>query len=124
MTTPTEVAAQSALGGGVALFIVLTGLDPQAVVWGVMGSTVGVVFSKSTGRFYGFFLFFAAAFISALSGTVISDLWFSGGNTWRNFATALVGVGFHQLIAAGIAAIPVVMKIGTDWLSRRFGGGQ
>jgi hypothetical protein len=123
MSEPTETAAQMAIAGATAFFVVV-GLEPQVIVWGLVGSVLGVSLAAPSSKKYAFALFIAATLTCSLLGTAAADQWWKGSIFARNVITVGIGAAFHPALAAFIAAVPGVIQWGVEQMKRRFGGTQ
>lgn len=117
-----EVAGQASLTGATALILATIGLEPQAIVWGLVGSVLGVALAKPSTRLYSAVLFLAATLTCALLGSVLAAEYFAGKVMPRNITIVAIGVAFHPLLQAFIAAIPDFVSWLIGVLKRRFGG--
>lgn len=122
MTDPTTLAAQTALTGASALVVSLLGVEPQGLVWALVGSTLGLSMAKPAGVLYGAALFVAASLTCALLGTMISVQWFNGGAVARNTFAVILGAAFHPLFASFIESVPGFVQILRDFIAKRIGG--
>jgi len=119
----TDIAANATLQGLFALFVAVLGVEPQAIIWSLVGSVIGVVLAKPSGRFYAVALFIAATLSCALIGTAAAQS-FQWGNTGRNAFSAVMGVCFHPALAALISEVPTIIKAIVDFFAKRFLGRQ
>ncbi len=123
MTTPTtEQLANVTVTGAAALVVALIGIEPQALIWGTVGSTLGVSLAKPSGRLYAAALFIAATLTCALLGTMAATQWFNGAALARNVFVVLIGAAFHPAFSAFIAAVPGVIQWVVDFAKKRLGG--
>lgn len=124
MNDTTEVAAQATAAGAAALFVAATGVEPQAVLWGLIGAIFGVTLAKPSGRFYAMAVFVAATFACALLGTLAGDYMKPGSAPVRNGCALVLGAGFHPLLSAFIGAVPDLLSWAIGVLKRRIPGGE
>jgi hypothetical protein len=117
-----DITAQAAITGSSALFVALLGVEPQAIVWSLVGCVLGVTLAKPASRLYTVFLFLAATLACALWGTMASDHFFGGSALARNSISVLLGAVFHPLLAAVIGTIPGIVTWGAERVQRLFGG--
>lgn len=108
MTDITATVALGASAGAGAAFVAATGVDPQQLVWGGIGSIVGAGMAGEMGRWRAIAVFVAVVFLSALIGTAIAAEAFKGALLWRNTLSALVAVLFHPMLASLVAFLPKV----------------
>ena len=120
----TEMAAQAAAAGTSAVFVSIVGVEPQAIVWGLVGSILGVTLAKPSGRAYAILLFIAATLTCALLGTVTGAYFAPGSPLVRNSCTVVIGAIFHPLLSALIGAAPGLIERFVAFISRRVGGSQ
>lgn len=118
MTEPTSTTAAAGYAFG-AVFVALVGVEPQALVWGVVGAVIGLTFAPPTGRFRAGLVFLAVAFASAALGTWAAEYWHSGSHVARNAWSLGVAVLFHPLFAALVQAVPAAVQA---FVSRKAGG--
>jgi hypothetical protein len=125
MNDSTTAAAQVTMTGASALIVSLLGVEPQGLLYAVVGSTLGTSLAKPAGFFRGIAVFIAATLVCALLGTLIADQWWRGAPLARNVATTLLGMAFHPLFSAFIEAVPGLVQACKDFVIRRvFGGTQ
>ena len=122
MSDPTGTAAQIAISGTTAFIVSALGIEPQALLWALVGSTMGVSLAAPSSKGYAFALFIAATLTCALLGTAAADQWWKGAVFARNVITVILGAGFHPMFAAFIAAVPGIVQWVVDFAKRRIGG--
>lgn len=120
--SPTEAVGQASLTGASALILAALGLEPQAIVWGIVGAVLGVSLAKPATRTYSILLFFAATLTCALLGSVLAAEYFASKIGPRNALIVAIGAAFHPLLQAFIAAIPDFVSWLIGAIKRRFGG--
>jgi len=118
----TDFAAQAAAAGTSALFVSIVGVEPQAIVWGIVGSILGVTLAKPSGRIYAMLLFVAATLTCALLGTVMGDYFAPGSAIVRNSCTVIIGAIFHPLLSALISAAPGLIEGAKEFVLSRIRG--
>lgn len=121
MTEPTLTASGAAAAGAGALFVALIGLEPQAIVWGLVGAVFGLAFAPKSGRWRAALVFLAVAFAAALLGTWAADYWHAGSRIARNGWAMALGAAFHPLLAAFVQAVPAALQA---LVRARTGGGD
>lgn len=124
MSGATDLAAQATAAGASALFVSMVGVEPQGVIWSLIGCVIGVVLAKPAGTFYSVALFMASMFTCALCATMVASHWFHGEALVRNFFAVMFGAGFHPALQAFFSSIPAVVEACKNFVVRRIGGGQ
>jgi hypothetical protein len=102
----TETAANVVAAGASGLLIASLGVEPQAIVWALVGSILGLTLAKPASRAYAVALFVASTLACALFATWISDNYFAGSAGARNVCAVVLAASFHPLFEAFISAIP------------------
>lgn len=120
----TDLAAQATAAGTSALFVSMIGVEPQTLVWSVVGSVIGVALAKPAGRAYAVALFLAATLTCGLLATIASAQWFDNSAMARNGLAVLLGAAFHPGLQAFFASIPAVVEACKRFVVRRIGGGS
>lgn len=108
MTEPTLGTASTAAIG--ALFVAIIGIEPQALVWGLVGAVFGMAFAPQSGRLRAALVFAAVALASGLLGTWAADFWHEGSKLARNGYSLGIAVAFHPLLATFVQAVPAVLQ--------------
>lgn len=103
------------------MLVAALGVEPQAVIWAIVGSILGVIFAPPTGKLYAVAMFAAATLTCALVATYISAEWFSGGHLQRNVAAVLLAASFHPALKKGIERFSEAVGAGIDRLAAAFG---
>lgn len=117
MADVTTGAASAAAAGVGGVVMAVLGIEPQALVWGFVGASIGATFAAPSSRWRAVSLFVAVTCSSALLGTLAAAQWLGGTALARNGMALLLGIGFHPLMAAFIANMPSVL----DGLLRKVG---
>jgi len=119
--TTTTLAGVAAAAGGSA-FMVALGIDHQALLWALIGATLGLTAAPQASR-----LRFACVFICAVLASALLGTWFAATmveEPTRKLATLgsslILGALFHPLLTAAIGVVPTVVKAAL----RRFGLGE
>lgn len=120
----TDLAAQATAAGASALFVSMVGVEPQVLVWGFVGSVLGVTLAPPSGRIYAIMLFMAATLTCSLLGTVVGDYLSPGSAIVRNSCAVIIGAIFHPMLSALIGAAPGLIDAVKAFVVRRIGGGQ
>lgn len=102
----TETAAGLVATGASGLLIASLGVEPQAIVWALVGSILGLTLAKPSSRVYAVALFFASTLACALMATVIAEHYFAGSVGARNVCAVILAAAFHPLFEAFISAVP------------------
>ena len=110
MAEPTTTAAGAAAAGVTALFMALLGIEPQALVWGLVGAVFGLSFAPQSGRVRAALVFIAVAFAAALLGTWAAEFWHAGSRIARNGWAMALAAAFHPLLAAFVQAVPAALQ--------------
>lgn len=109
MADPTG-AAPAAVGAGIsALVVAMIGVEPQALVWGLVGAVFGVPFAPPSGRVRSVLVFLAVTAACALLGTWAAAHWHDGSRMARNAWAMGLGVVFHPLVAAAVQVVPTIV---------------
>jgi len=117
----SDVSVPLAAGAGVGAAIVsVLGVEPQALVYGFIGASIGFSFAPSLGRFRATCLFVAVVMACALLGTWGAVRFFESSTTARNGVSLILAIVFHPLLSALVANVPSVM----DSLLRKIGAKQ
>jgi MFS-type transporter involved in bile tolerance (Atg22 family) len=102
-----QIDPAQALGVGLATaFFALIGVEPQAVLWGMVGAIFGAPLAPPAGRMRQVAVFLAVMLICALLGTWAAEEWHAGSTRARNVWAAALAFGFHPLSAAFVGALP------------------
>lgn len=119
MSEPTTLGTTGAAAAG-ALFVALIGIEPQALVWSLVGAVFGLSFAPPSGRMRAALVFLAVALASALLGTWAADYLHAGSRIARNAWSLGIASAFHPLLAAFVQAVPAALQA----LIRARTGGQ
>lgn len=109
MAEPTVTASGAVAAGLGGLFFAAVGLEPQAIVWGLVGAVFGLSFAPKAGRAKAAIVFVAVAFAAALLGTWASEYWHHGGRMARNGWSMVLAAIFHPMLAALVQAVPAAL---------------
>lgn len=109
MTEPSTTTAAAASGAAGAVFVAIVGVEPQAIVWGLVGAIFGLGLAPATGRMRAALLFVAVSLASALLGTFAAAHWHAGSAVARNAWAVGLGAVFHPLFAAVVQAVPAAV---------------
>ena len=120
MSEPASTVATAAATSFGAMVLAAIGVEPQALVWALVGAVFGVAWAPPAGRLRSMMVFIAVVLVCALGGTLASDMWHVGGHTARNLWSAGLAAIFHPLLAAFIQAIPTLLQA----FIRAKGGGE
>lgn len=110
MAEPTVTAGGAVAAGITAVFVALIGIEPQGVVWSLVGAVFGLSFAPQVGRWRAALLFLAVAFAAALLGTWAADYWHAGSRIARNGWAMALAAAFHPLLAAFVQAVPAALQ--------------
>lgn len=114
MTDPTAAAATAASAGIGALVLTTLGVEPQALLWGGIGASIGITVAPQTGRVRSVLTFGAVVMLSAVFGTYLAHVYGSGSSVARNACAAALGAMFHPLFSAAVAGLPNLITRLTD----------
>jgi len=117
---PTAAAATAASAGIGALVLTTLGVEPQALLWGGIGASIGVTVAPQAGRVRAVLTFAAVVLLSALFGTYLAHEHLAGSTVARNACSAALGCLFHPLFSAAVAGLPTLVAKITD----RIGGAR
>jgi len=119
MADPTG-ALPTAIGAGIGAIVVATiGVEPQTVMWAMVGAVVGVPATAQGGRARAVIVFVAAILACALLGTWASEYWHAGARTPRNSWSLGLALVFHPLLAVVVQAVPSIFQ---SFIRARTGG--
>jgi len=118
MSDPTAAAAIAASAGIGALVLTTLGVEPQALLWGGIGASIGITVAPQTGRVRAVLTFAAVVLLSALFGTYLAYAHLAGSAVARNACAGALGALFHPLFTAAVAGVPSLVSR----LTARFGG--
>ncbi len=110
MAEPTVTAGGAVAAGVTALFVAMVGIEPQALVWGLVGAVFGLSFAPQSGRVRAALVFIAVAFAAALLGTWAAEFWHADSRVARNGWSMALGAAFHPLLAAFVQAVPAALQ--------------
>lgn len=105
----TQTASATAAGVGAAVVAVI-GIDPQALLWAFVGGSIGITFAAPAGRWRAAVVFVAVVFSCAQLGSWMAWHLFGDDRLARNGCPLLLGMAFHPLLSASVAAIPGIVK--------------
>lgn len=118
----TDAAANAAVSGASALLVASLGVEPQAIIWAIVGSILGVTLAPKTGRGYAVAMFLAATLTCALLATYLSSEYFAGGVLQRNVVAVLLAATFHPALKVLIERVGTVIGSLLDRLVAAIGG--
>jgi hypothetical protein len=102
--------------------MVALGIDHQALLWALIGATLGLTAAPQASR-----LRFACVFICAVLASALLGTWFAATMVdapTRKLATMgsslILGALFHPLLTAAIGVVPTIVKAAV----RRLGLGE
>jgi len=107
---PASAVATSVGTGFGAIIIAAIGIEPQALVWALVGAVFGIAWAPPAGRLRSMMVFAAVVMVCALAGTLVSDNWHAGSHTARNLWAAGLAAVFHPLLAALVQAVPTLVQ--------------
>lgn len=121
MADPTVPVATAAAAGLGAAFVTWVGLEPQALVWGLVGAIFGVPLAPPAGRWRTVAVFLAVVCACAMLGTWAAEHFHGGSRMARNGWAMVLAAVFHPALAALVQAVPAVLQA---FLKARTGGQQ
>jgi hypothetical protein len=116
MTDPTVPIATAASAGLGAMILATLGVEPQALLWGAVGASIGLTVAPASGRVRAVLMFCAVVMMSALAGTYFAEHHMAGSIVARNAAAAATAALFHPLFTAAVAGLPALVARLTDRL--------
>lgn len=120
----TDTVANATIAGASAMIFAALGVEPQAIVWAIVGSILGVTFAPPTGRLYAVALFVAATMSCALLATGVSNAYFAGAPIPRNISAVMLAAVFHPALKAFIERIGMLVGAWIEAIAKRIGGQQ
>jgi hypothetical protein len=96
-------------------------VEPQALVWALVGAIFGLGFAPPAGRVRALLVFVAVVLACALIGTWASEVWFGGAPMARNACAMCAAALFHPVLAAVVQAVPAILQA---ILNAKLGGGK
>ena len=120
MTDPTAPVATAASAGLGAMILATLGVEPQALLWGAVGASIGLTVAPQASRWRAMLTFCAVVMLAALAGTYIAAHHADGSAVVRNAGAAAVAALFHPLFQAAVSALPQLLSA----LTARFGGNR
>lgn len=116
-----ETTAGAAAWGVGAFTAAYFGVEPQALVWALVGAVFGLSFAPPAGRVRALLVFVAVVLACALLGTWAAHTWFGDAPMARNGCAMAAAALFHPALATIVQAVPAVLRA---VLNARFGGGN
>jgi hypothetical protein len=113
MAEPTSAGIAGVIGaaGGAALLSAL-GIEPQSLMWALIGATLGLTAPPSSTRLRAVFAFLCAVLASALLGTWIATAMADAST--RKLATSgaslVMALLFQPILTSASAAVPSAVK--------------
>lgn len=119
----TDTAINAAVAGGTsAMLFAAFGIEPQALIWALVGSVLGVTFAPASGRLYAIAMFVAATMTCALIATWASIRYLDGDPLSRNLVAVLSAAIFHPALKKTIDKIGDFIGAFIDRMSAAIGG--
>lgn len=97
----SEQVGSAAASGVVAMFLVLLGVQPLALLWASIGAAAMLVFSRTRPGWYEMLTVFTSALIGAAAGHGIVEF-FQAGRQALIFSSLVCGAGAKPIINAAI----------------------
>lgn len=114
----TDIAIPVAAGAGIgAVIVAILGVEPQTLIYGFVGASIGISFAPQAGRVRTAFLFLAVVMACALLGTWVAERYFESRHIARNGVALLTAIVFHPLLSGVVANIPSLI----DWVLKKAG---
>lgn len=114
MAEPASTTGAAAIGAGFTAFMLAAiGIEPQALFWSLIGSTLGLSLAPVTTRFRAVTLFAAVVFAAALLGSWLAHYY---EMAWmaRNGFSLIVATLFHPIFTAAVAKVPDLVSFFID----------
>lgn len=110
-TTSTTAALLLGISAG-ALGAVLSslGLTHGLLVYGAVGSIVGMMFAPEASRWRAATTFLSASILSAKAGSVSAEVWFGASANIGQGLAAFAGVFFHPGVQAVATSLPEFLR--------------
>ena len=109
-TTAGSHLLATGLSGVFAIILTTLGVDAQAMVWGLIGSTLGATGApKDASRIRSACVFVATALAAALIGTAAAEYW-KLGVIVRNVMTLSAAVVFHPALTVVVTQLPDIFR--------------
>lgn len=118
----TEPSNALMLGITAAVFAVL-GVEPQALVWSMVGAIFGAPLAPPAGRLRQVAVFVAVVLACALLGHWAADSWHDGSVRARNAWCLISAAVFHPASSAFVSSVPGAVRALIHAFTARAGGG-
>lgn len=93
-----------------ALIFASLGIEPQVLVWALIGASIGLVVTEQKGWVKAVLMFVAVSLACSMLGTFIADEWWKGSHIARNSFALCLAMGFHPLFSAVVTNIPAAIS--------------
>jgi hypothetical protein len=95
------VASVTTAGAASALLSQLLGVEPQVVVWALIGGFFGAARAPKVGWFKAALQYLLASLLSALAATVVAK-WIGNDSALRNLLAGAFSIGFYPLMSRAV----------------------
>ena len=120
--TPTDPTT-AVIVGAAASIVAILGVEPQALVWAMVGAIFGAPLAPASGRVRQVLVFAAVVLSCALFGHWAGDAWFSGSLRARNVMAWVSAAVFHPASSALVGVVPEAIRtLVLSFVQRRAGG--
>jgi hypothetical protein len=114
--TSAATAIGSALGAGLGAMVLNTlGVHPQALLWALIGATLGMSLAPQASRMRAVAVFACVVLSSALLGTWVARTYADGSLIASDVVALLLAIAFHPLLIAFLNGAPAFLA---GWLKR------
>jgi hypothetical protein len=120
----TEPSTALIVGAATSIVAIL-GVEPQALVWAMVGAIFGAPLAPASGRVRQVLVFAAVVLSCALFGHWAADAWWEGSLRARNVMAWISAAVFHPASSALVSVVPEAIRtLVLGFVQRRSGGAQ
>lgn len=121
MGEPASSAITVALGAGLGAMVLNTlGVHPQALLWALIGATLGMSLAPQASRLRAVAVFACVVLSSALLGTWVARTYADASLMAADVVALLMAIAFHPLLIAFLNGAPALLS---GWIKRFSAGG-
>lgn len=113
---PTAQAVHATAAGISALIVSILGVEPQVIVWGMVGATIGASFAPPSSRLRAIAVFIAVSLACSALGKWGAVFAFEGSATARNGLACIMAVFFHPMTTIAVQRLPDLLDRISAWL--------